>query len=152
MKGKINFMKSLDVEFHIRKSYDGTCNSHNREGSSAAVPKWNFPEYAQRYKYTSEFLRCEIRSRATTLFIQVSKYYLTCETPTESTNKPRQTKNRCCSPEMTVAFLYLLDLKPLIIILPLCLVTAPRPTCSPPLQRTLSLSRSPSLLQLTTEF
>jgi hypothetical protein len=72
----------------------------------------------------------KFKTGATAVFTQVSKHYLTCETSTESTNRPRQITNKknCCSPEMTEAFLYLVDLKPpTTIILPPRLLTVPRP-------------------------
>jgi hypothetical protein len=97
-------------------------------GSKMNLSKINLTRWRIKGKSIPACFIEKFRAEATMVFVQVSKYYLTCETSTESTNKLRQTKNRCCSPEMTVAFLYLVDLKPLtIIILPLCLVTVPRP-------------------------
>ena len=73
----------------------------------------------------------KFKTGATVVFTQQSKHYLTCETSTESTNRPRQITNKknCSSPEMTESFLYLVDLKPLTTIIPpLCLLTVPRPS------------------------
>lgn len=36
----------------------------------------------------------KFKTGATVVFIQVSKHYLTCETSTESTNRPRQITNK----------------------------------------------------------
>lgn len=150
MKWKINF-KSLS-ERNLISQDDAIGNSRNweksgRGGGAQSEPFENeLNKMARRENDRSTPARFIVKfwGGATMAFVQVSKYYLTCETSTESTNNLRQTKNRCCSPEMTVAFLYLVDLKPLtIIILPLCLVTVPRPgvfTASS--VRALSLSRS----------
>jgi len=45
----------------------------------------------------------KFKTGAPAVFTPVSKHYLTCETSTESTNRPRQIANKknCSSPEMT---------------------------------------------------
>jgi hypothetical protein len=111
--------------------------------------KWTFPrnklnKVEGKAESTLARLVEKFGAGATIVFIQVSKYYLTCKTSTESTNRLRQTKNPAAVHRKWLrSFFILLIWKPLtIIILPLCLVTVPRPgvlTASSDLSLSLSL-------------